>query len=45
MFDNKEFSAQRMKSHFLYNFWSGTYLYIVGRPSSLIDFLTWMGCR
>ena len=44
VFDNIVFSSQRMKS-FLYNFWSWTYLYIVDKPSSLIDFLTWMGCR
>ena len=39
VFDNIVFSAQRMKSSFLYNFWSWTYLYIMDKPSSL------MGCR
>ena len=38
MFDNIVFSSQRMKSSFLYNFWTWTYLYIVDKPSSLIDF-------
>ena len=45
VFNNNVFSAQRMKSSFLYNFWSWTYLYIVDKPSSLIEFLSWMGCR
>ena len=38
VFDNIVFSTQRMKSSFLYNFLSLTYLYIVDKPSSLIDF-------
>ena len=40
VFNNIVFSAQRMKSSFLYNFWSWTYLNIVDKPSSLIDLLT-----
>ena len=39
-FDNKEFSMQRMKSSFVYNLWSWINLYMVDRPSSLVDFLT-----
>ena len=45
VFNNNVFSARRMKSSFLYHFWSWTYLYIVDKPSSLIYFLNWMGCR
>ena len=45
VFDNNVFSTQRMKSSFLYNFWSWTYLYFVDKPSSLIEVLTLMGCR
>ena len=44
-FDNKDFSMQRMKSSFVCNFWSWTNLNMVDRPSSLVDFLTWLGCR
>ena len=44
-FDNKEFSAQRMKSSFLCNFWSLTNLYMIDRPRTLVDFLTWLGYR
>ena len=44
-FDNKEFSMRRMKSSFVYNLWSWTNLYMVDRPSSLVDFLTWLGSK
>ena len=37
-FDNREFSAQRMKSLFLYNYWSWINMYMVDRPRSLVDF-------
>ena len=33
------------KSSFLCNFWSWPNMYIVDRPRSLVDFLTWMWCR
>ena len=44
LFINKDFSAQRMKSSFICNLWSWSNVYIVERPRSLVDFLTWLGC-
>ena len=45
MFDNKNFSAQRMKSSFLCNLWSWSNMYMVDSPKTLVDFLTWLGCK
>ena len=45
VFENREFSAQRMKALFLCNYWSGTNMYLTNRSRSLIDFLTWLGCK
>ena len=45
MFDNKEFSAQRVKSFFLCNLLSWSNVHIVERLRSLVNFLTWLGCR
>ena len=39
-FDNKDFSAEGMKSSFICNFWSWTNLSMVDRPRSLVCFLT-----
>ena len=44
-FENREFSAQRMKALFLCNYWSGTNMYLTNRSRSLIDFLIWLGCK
>ena len=44
-FGKKEFSMQWMKSSFVCKLWSLTNLYMVGRLSSLADFLTWLGCK
>ena len=44
-FDNKEFSMQRMKFYFVCNLLSWTNLYMVDRPCSLVDFLTWSGYK
>ena len=43
-FENKDFSAQMMKTSFICNLWSWSNVYIVERPRSLVDFLTWLGC-
>ena len=37
-FDDREFSAQRMKALFLCNYWSWTNMYMANRPRSLVDF-------
>ena len=44
-FENKDLSAQRMKASFICNFWSWSNEYIVEKLRSLVDFLTWLGCR
>ena len=44
-FENKGLSAQRMKASFICNLCSWSNVYIVERPRSLVDFLTWLGCR
>ena len=44
-FENRELSAQRMKALFLCNYWSGTNMYLTNRSRSLVDFLTWLGCK
>ena len=44
-FENREFSAQRMKALFLCNYWSGTNMFLTNGSRSLIDFLTWLGCK
>ena len=45
VFDNVNMSINRMKTYFLSNLWSWENLYIVEMPRSLVDFLTWLGCR
>ena len=42
-FENREFSAQRMKALFLCNYWSGTNMYLTNRSRSLIDFFDLVG--
>ena len=44
-FENRELSAQRMKTLFLCNYWSGTNMNLTNRSRSLVDFLTWLGCK
>ena len=44
-FENKVFSSQRLKASFICNLWTWSNVYIVERPRSLVDFLTWLGYR
>ena len=45
VFKDVNISINRMNSTFLYNLWSWVNLYGVERPGSLVDFLTWVGCK
>ena len=45
VFEDVTISINRMKSTFLCNLWSWVNLYSVERPRSLVDFLTWVGCK
>ena len=45
VFEDVNISINRMNSTFLCNLWSWVNLYSVERPRSLIDFLTWVGCK
>ena len=44
-FEDVNISVNRMKYTFLCNLWSWVNLYSVGRPRSLVDFFTWVGCK
>ena len=44
-FDNEASFANRMKPTFISNLWSWFNVYSVDRDNSLLDFLTWLGCR
>ena len=44
-FENKVSSIQRKKVTFMSNLWSWANLYSVDNTNSLVDFLSWMGCR
>ena len=45
VFDNETPSAFRMKSSFLFTLWSWAKMFSDDNLSSLVDFLTWLGCR
>ena len=44
-FEDSVLSIQRLKTSFVYLLWSETKLLIKGSPSTLIDFIDWMGSR
>ena len=44
-FENEEFSFHRMNSNFICNLWSWSNARSVERHSSLLYFLTWLGCK
>ena len=45
VFKNGVTSAQRTKANFFSNLWTWANLHSVNNMNSLLDFLTWMGCR
>ena len=45
VFNDEALSVHRMKSSFLCNLWSWSYMYIEDKPNSLLDFLTWLRCK
>ena len=44
-FEDSVLSIQKLKTSFVYLLWSETKLLIKGSPSTLIDFIDWMGSR
>ena len=44
-FENKVTSAQRIKINFISNLWSWANLFGNDTTNSVLDFLTWLGCR
>ena len=44
-FEDSVLSIQRLKASFMYLLWSKTKLWIKGGPSTLIDFIDWVGLR
>ena len=44
-FENKVTSAQRIKINFVSNLWSWSNLFGKDTTNSVLDFLTWFGCR
>ena len=44
-FEDSVLSIQRLKASFTYLLWSKTKLWIKGGPSTLIDFIDWVGSR
>ena len=44
-FENKVTSAQRIKINFISNLWSLTNLFGNDTTNSVLDFLTWLGCK
>ena len=44
-FEDSVLSIQRLKASFVYLLWSKTKLWIKGGPSTLIDFIDWVGSR
>ena len=45
VFENGVTFAERIKATFLGNLWSWANVYSVDNTNSLLDFLTWLGCR
>ena len=44
-FEEEVLSIQRLKSSFVYFLWSETKLFIKDGPSTLVDFIDWVGTR
>ena len=44
-FENEATIAQRIKINFISNLWSWANMYSKANPKSVLDFLTWLGCR
>ena len=44
-FEDSLLSIQRLKASFVYLLWSETKLWIKGGPSTLIDFIDWVGSQ
>ena len=44
-FEDDVLFIQRLKSSFIYLFWSETKLFIKDGPSSLVGFIDWVGSR
>ena len=44
-FEEEELSIQRLKNSFIYFLWSETKLSIKDGPSTLVDFIGWVGTR
>ena len=45
VFKEEELSIQRLKNSFVYFLWSETKLFIKDGPSTLVDFIDWVGTR
>ena len=45
VFENEVTSAQRIKINFVSNLWTWANLYSKDNTNSVLDFLTWLGCR
>ena len=44
-FEEEELSIQRFKNSSVYFLWSETKLFIKEEPSTLVDFMNWVGTR
>ena len=44
-FEEEELSIQKLKNSFVYFLWSETKLFIKDGPSTLVDFIDWVGTR
>ena len=44
-FENEVTTAQRIKINFISNLWTWANLYSNANTKSVLDFLTWLGCR
>ena len=44
VFEGSVLSMQKLKAFFVYLFWSKSKLFIKDGPSTLIDFIDWVGC-
>ena len=45
VFGNEEFSLHKMISTFICNLWSWANVHSVDKHNSLLEFLTWLGCK
>ena len=44
-FENEATTAQRIKINFISNLWAWANLFSNANTNSVLDFLTWLGCR